>query len=731
MALCEPWAFAPKIPPGATQNKGAFCDWEAEAGTEHLFYTASEGLNAAMRTSKLNPIRNLHGLIADYDCPGACLEMASGALSKQPTENRPNWLSRTFSGGGRLVWLFEEPIPMENVALTKAFLVTAAADLKIKKFLPGLDEPAWKELHKIYEVGTEWTPLNRSPLPTFRIFAMLEKASRKVLWRKEGVSIPLGIVAEEVDKRFPGRWHGEFKEGARGCAFFDPDSTNPTASIVTETGMVCFSKEKTFYRWIDIFGAEFVRKYEEDRIGAAAADTYYDGRQYWSKSEGGIWEASGKDDYVIRLKVLHRIHATKERLETCSEADRVLSFIHENRRVSGAVPRIYGEEDLLHYNGRKFVNCAAVKVIQPAESAQTWGEDFPWIAQFLDTCWSEKLVPCVKEGVAPARAKDIFLAWFQRFYVSARQGDVLKGHALFLVGGVNLGKTLLSLRIVGDAMGGGSEASDFLLSESHFNRELMHVGVWNIDDGSVNADPRVHQKFSDMVKRAVANPNMSYHAKHQDQQRVEWNGRIVTTLNDDASSISMLPTIGCGVEDKIIVLKFSDGERAFPAKPELEKTISGELPYFLRWLIDWETPKEIVGPQRFGIHAFIDQDTREAALNSGGVGDLLELVQLWIRRSGEKFREDGETVWKGTATAWMAEVAQDEMLKPLIMKFNPRQLGRKFTEASKSRSSGISVGESKYKGDGNRYSIFLGPSKVGKSSAVKHKIEATEQAMSL
>jgi hypothetical protein len=58
------------------------------------------------------------------------------------------------------------------------------------------------------------------------------------------------------------------------------------------------------------------------------------------------------------------------------------------------------------------------------------------------------------------------------------------------------------------------------------------------------------------------------------------------------------------MEDKVLVLKFADEKIAFPA--DVERIIANELPFYLRWLVDWKVPDEIVGNARFGIHSYID-----------------------------------------------------------------------------------------------------------------------------
>ena len=55
----------------------------------------------------------------------------------------------------------------------------------------------------------------------------------------------------------------------------------------------------------------------------------------------------------------------------------------------------------------------------------------------------------------------------------------------------------------------------------------------------------------------------------------------------------------------------------------------------------------------------------------------------------------------------MTMLDPDEALRPLVRKYTARSLGRKFTEASKIRDSGIEVVQSTSKGNGNRYRISL------------------------
>ncbi len=1031
-------------------NKDAFGKWRSTPSTEHLVFTASEGVNPGIRCSKQNPLRKLHGLVSDFDAK-ITDAMCAGLLDRAPADLRPAWLSRTMhSGGVRLVWLFQESLPLDVGPLADAFVRVAFRELKAMKLFAGADESAFYDLTKLYDVGRDWQKISEQTIPTATLHYWLTEAARMTRWSElNDINIPIDAVAQQVEDQFPGRWQGEFEVGKRGVVFFNPNSVNPTAAIVTEAGMICFGEAELFHSWAKIFGASFIRKFQQDKIGAAVANVWYDGKAYYRKSSYGVWEPTQKEDFIALLKVNHSVDAGKSRGETASEMDKALVFVQEHRRVSGVVPKVFETQELLYFNGRRFLNCAAVNAMTPADIEQEWGDNFPWLAEFMESAWDKALVPCVDPKRPPMDAKTIFLAWWKRFYCSALAGALLKGQALFLAGGVNRGKgqpysgivqtpsgprqmgdlsvgglvvggdgrpttveeifelgeqnifrvsfsdgaslrvtgehlwaleqvletrpnrqrhvvrdtnwlrnrsrlkkrsnwkykipqarpieycgqeikalpldpyllgtflangssrsgtpdittsdawvirqcsgalpgddqfvrktntsrspsyyitggatktaltelglwscrswekflpkdylfaalparlalfcglmdgdgsaekenrvsfcttspeiksglehliwsfggtvkwrhkaspsfqggtgreaweaniqlpddvapfmlprkasrvsprtrgiprrfvtrvelvgreqarcikvsaedslyvagaacvvthnTLLSSQIIGRSVGGAADASDFLNSNSSFNKELLEVGLWCIDDGVASQDAQAHQKFSEMVKRAVANPFFSYHAKYRDAQRVEWHGRVMTTLNDDASSIRILPNLDASIEDKIIVLRFAEIGRAFPDWRELDDIIARELPFLLRWLCDWTPPVEIMGDKRFGIYSFIHEDLRVKSLHAGGVSDLLELVDLWIKRARpmERFGK----LWRGTASEWLAEINTDDALKPLVNKFTVRQLGRKFVEASRIRGSRIAVVDSK--GNGNFYEINL------------------------
>ncbi len=705
VAPCEPWKFVPNIPEGVSENKQKYVTWRAKPDTEHLVFTASEGLNPGHRCSKDNPIRRLHGLIADYEG-----DLYDEKILERLKDYRPTWESRTFSKGTRLVWMFEEPVAMEQDLLTENFLKIAHRELLLTRLFSGLDEGAFVDLTKLYDVGHSWRHLGDYALSSATVHRWLFDAAKKTKWGKlNEIKVPIPVVAEEVERQFPNRWEGDFEIGARGVAFFDPSSKNPTSSIVTEAGMVCFNQEKGFYSWAEIFGASFIKRFQDDRIGNACRDVWFHERCYYRKING-VWTAVYKDDFVKWLSVEHDMERVAKN-DTASLTTKTEVFIQEHRRVAGVVPRVYDPRDIIEMDGLRYLNNSYVKPVEPVTDRQKWGENFPWIASFIDA----KILPT---------EQPYYFGWQQRYYSTALEGDLQKGHAMFLVGKVKIGKTLFSNKIIGGLMGGFADASAFVTKGSEFNRELLEKGLWVIDDGEVATDATAHRRFSEVVKRVVANPIMQYRAMFRDGQSIKWNGRLVVTLNDDAHSMAMIPDLETSMEEKVMILKFLDTPFKFDPSFILEPRILAELPFFARWILDYEVPEEIVGDARLGVRGHINSDLRENALNAGGVSDFLELIELWNRRMNptEKFG----AAWQGTASGWYAELSTDETLKHLVSKFSVKGLGRKFVEASRIGGSQVSVvsKSSKHKGSGNEYRIELTVNverRTVKTKAIKDK----------
>jgi hypothetical protein len=219
---------------------------------------------------------------------------------------------------------------------------------------------------------------------------------------------------------------------------------------------------------------------------------------------------------------------------------------------------------------------------------------------------------------------------------------------MILLGPAGHGKTLLTNKIIGTAVGGFSDASDYLSGKTSFNRDLCGSAAWVVDDQTAAATYADQRKFVELTKRCVANPRLEYHAKYADAIPLPWSGRVMMSLNLDANSLAALPSLDSSNRDKIIALRINSGHKVkFGSNEFVENTINTELPFFLRWLYDWQPPIEVKDSSRFGVKTYIDSFIEAAAYDNSSRSAIAEMVEFFAKKVRETV---AMTKWRGTLT---------------------------------------------------------------------------------
>jgi len=651
----RPWEYRNGSTPHHA-SKDDFRRWCAMPSTDSLFFSGFEGTHAAMRVGDANPAVFMHAVVADYDSPVAPGEREA-FLRRAAPDYPPNYIGSTFSGNIRLLWLFATRVPVFGAKVTEGFLRKLARELGLKKIFPALDEDAFYSVSQYYHCGEGWELVHPTPLPAHLLHSWLYTVSKKADWSGYGDKIPISRVAEELDARFPGKWSGPFEEGARGVRFWDESANNPTAAIVRSTGMQCFTGPKPFVPWGEIFGRKFVDAYRADTVGAAIEGVWFDGRDYWRKIEG-VWRLFKRQDITLNLRVAHGISDERQRGVAASQMDEVINQIQQAKSVDGAAPFIYQRDAVITFSGKRYLNIARSRLIVPAEGPQPWGLNFPYIAKLLEGFFD------------PAEQLAFFLSWLAYAYRNALAGKPRNGQVPFLAGDVNLGKTLISNVLVGGIMGGHMDASDYLLGESRFNKELFEVGLWTVDDTLPSSDPRKQQLYSAMLKKIPANYSFQYHPKFRDQLMLPWAGRVIITCNADPESIRILPDVEMSLLDKVMLFKVANVERDFT---DAADRIRAELPYFAGFLRDYEIPEQCRGDARFGVKCYHHAELLEEARQSGRTGVFVELLAMF---KASIFSDANREEWTGSATQLQSEMMADETTKHVAAKYTPDQIGR-------------------------------------------------------
>jgi hypothetical protein len=665
---CVPWEFIPT--PFSTSDKNAYKNWRKQPGTEHLFYSGIVGQAPTIRVSENNPPYEIRALIADYDAEIGEAAFDSG-LGQCEKFYVPTLVHRTpLSGGVRLIWALERPLLMPSYDVAKRFLKSAAKHLHAKALLAGYDDAAFENPNLYYDVGHSWQNGGGAPIPWAEACGWLVKVSEKAKW--SGDVIAIETLAAEVQDRFPGRWQGEFVEGARGCRFWDPTADNPTAAIIRPTGMQCFTGIEPFVPWSAIFGRGFVEKVSSRKLGEMLEGVYYDGDNYWIQTPAGKWEAHAEREMSRHLKVFNGLSGDRIEGKTYSEVDEALHLIGQNCRVNGVAPFIFQPPGPIDFMGEKVLNICNVKVLKPADELGEWGENFPWLGKFL------------KDLFDPEDQLNYMLAWLKRFYCSAKEGKLLQGQAVFLAGDTGRGKTFFSNRIVGSLVGGHADASQYLMGKTSFNKDLFHKPFWTVDDALPGDNNQDHKAFSTMIKRVTANNMFEFHAKFRDACQVFWSGRVMVTGNLDADSLRILPDLDTSILDKLLLFKAAPRVCHFPEKHELEDIVRRELPHFASWLVNWTPPENVLDKDpRYGIARYHHPFLKQAAGESGDPATVRELTQKYL----ESHNLD---MFEGTAIDLIAELLSVESTRMMLA----------GSGTNRARWLSIQLGKLEAKGDG-------------------------------
>ncbi len=671
----QPWEFTPHDVPALAKDK--YREWCKAADTDHCFFTAAIGLNSAVRVSDENPAFQLLGLVADYDAPIFPEDWEKIQKSAAP-DYKPAFGSLTPSGHGRLVWLFEEPMAAPHEKLLEAFLKHAIRECRMEKLLPGFEKEALLDVAKTYDVGRDWRKVSEQTLSPATLQHWLFKAAEKIGYAGPAkAEVPIDRVALEVEKKFPSRWKGEFRLGARGVRFWDPTADNHTAAIVGDGGMITFTGQP-FVSWREIFGAKFVEEFQADRIAAATGNSYYDGKHYWQTTQEGEWVYKVKEDLVLDLKVRCGLSSSSFRGEP-SETDRALYFIQSTNRVAKALPYVHQPSGIIRKNQKRCLNISAAQVIKPASEAGAWGERFPFIGEWLSP----------EFFADPGQEQwEHFMSELRHLYATAHAVAMEKGHALFFAGPTNKGKTLLQTVLIGGLLGGSCDVADYMLKQSNFNGSYFNNAVWTIDDSTPGKDPKTRVQFTAMVKKFVANSLFEFTQKFRDSADIDWRGRLLVSLNEDPESLQMLPDAQLSILDKISLFKIGARDFKFPAKADA--VIREELPFFARWLLDWEPPAHTGGDARYGVKEYHHPELLDTARRIGHTSEFQEILAMFRRSYFASLEAGKPRLWKGTATELIGAMMDDESVK-VIMTQARVSTNRVSSELAKISGMGFNV----------------------------------------
>ena len=574
----EPWLFAAteKISAQVRSVKEDRQAWYQNTSTSHNFYSAIEGVNPNVRVSKENPPRFIHGFPADYDIkiPAERIVEAIAAMEVKPT-----WIEISLGGNFRLVWVLQQPIPVEDRDFCTAILQEAHDWLKLD-LLPGLDRKAFEETSRLYCNGCDWKPTGFGPVPVEKSQAFFVECGKRFRFKGgDDELVPLDLVEKAVKEKYSNfNWPSDFTLDSQGPSFWIPESVSPLSAIVKPGGMFTFAMHasKPFYSWSDLLGKEFSAKFQQDSIAQATFDAWWDGKKFWLK-KAGYYVSLDRTELMSYLKVTCRLSA-KATKGGISPLDAAIEHIYRHQSVHGAAPFIHVRPGLHIHEGLRKLNTWMGKPMEPAAGKQKWGPqgNFPMLSAYIGQLFS------TEEQLAHMRA------WQTHFFTGAVNYVPMPGPNTILMGQAGIGKTFLNRHVHGPLAGGFADASNYLVDGSQFNSELIGVPVWCLDDDSPSSSTAAQNRMQSMMKKTAANQQHMCNTKFEKSCMVDWCGRICCTTNLDFVSSRIIGPLDNTSLDKTALFRCNPRPTfVFPPRLEWARTVLVELPFYLRCSLDY------------------------------------------------------------------------------------------------------------------------------------------------
>lgn len=661
----NPWDFVvtENITEQIRQDKDSRQEFYRNVNTQHCFYTALEGVNPNQRVSKDNPPRLLSGFTGDYDIkiPKERVTEAIAAMKIKPA-----YIEESLGRNPRLIWTFERPLMIDDYDFCVFILQRAKKFLRLD-LLPGLDEGAFETPTRLLCNGGKWELTGHGNVPEKDLQAFFVDCGQAFRFNSEAkIDVPLEVVEKALREKFPAMdWPGDFILGSQGPTFWVPNSTSPMSAIVKPDGMFTFSNsaEKPFYSWSDILGPDFLKDYSTDAIARSTTDIWWDEKNFWMRKKG-VYVPLQKDELTnyFEIDCGMPVETSKGKKSMVKIA---LAHIFRENFVHNAAPYVFRPSGLIEYQGKRRLNTYNHRLIEPAGEKSEWGEfgKFPFLSLVLDNL------------LDPPEQLPRLLAWYKYYYNSGLTLNPMPGQMVLLMGGVGVGKTLTNREIFGRGVGGFVDASDFVIKGKEFNWHLFEVPHWCIDDDTISDSASAHAHVQAVFKKLVANKDFVCNQKFRNAGMTEWMGRILCTTNLDFVSTRIVGSLDNGTLDKISMFKCAKFSRTkFPERGALIKIIATELPYFLRWLVEWEPPDFVTRDTRFGFASYQEPSLMEQAHQTSRIAPFKELLieALLIYFTDKR----DVTEWKGTVTQLQRLISMNPLNDCVLRSLKLDQINR-------------------------------------------------------
>ena len=509
-----------------------------------------------------------------------------------------------------------------NAEVTEGFLKALDDLIGISHALPGHDKTSWKDT-QVFEMGTNWRDIAGAvPIPEGTLaLAMMTGGSKAKIEADDAPEIPMDVVAAECALMYPGRIPNPFVSGARCELFWIQDGISRLGGQISENGVICYSDRaaSNFVTWRAVLGNKFVEKFETERVGRLAEMFYFHSGNYFVKTASDRWVRLNKADAIDRAAAAGASKKLRKG-KNVTEVIETLIYAQDHRHVDAAAPILFTQDEVVEYNDYRILNLSQKRVMAPGLSGDP--SLFPTIYKFLLEGLDGE-----QDGI-PAR--EFWIAWHKRLWVTSYLLDPQPGQCLILAGEASAGKTFWGKCILGAMMGGSVSAERFLLQRTDFLKEAANFAIWRCDDALSDGTYATKLKFAGKLKEIAANPTVTFHPKGVDAQEIPFKGRVIATCNTDAESLRILPNFDATFKDKVMVFRICPNytPNFLATNAQNEQRALEEIPAFLKFLQDYEVHPGVVDKvnSRYGVKAFHHSELMAAASSEQWESTIAEVI---------------------------------------------------------------------------------------------------------
>lgn len=351
-----------------------------------------------------------------------------------------------------------------------------------------------------------------------------------------------------------------------------------------------------------------VTENEQNPVGV-----FYDGRtgKYYRKSEDG--------DFIVQNSQAVRRFLKSKGYSTKPPKN---SDISQNEEIMEAIERRFSVDHVGAIAGKQagFLLAGNTRILVTKSPALLTPRKGEW-----------KNLKTLLETLLQGEQSEWFLGWMAWTVKALYDYKFRPGQAVVIAGPRSCGKTLLAQLITVLLGGRSANPSAFLSGETDFNGELAEAELLLIDDEANDSAPKTKKRLGAKLRGLVANRTQRIHPKGRAALTLTPFWRTIILLNDDPSSLSVLPQMEESLSDKISLLGASvatlpGDSSSHDFEEVLWKYLTDELPAFLFYLLNEHEVRDAWTDRRFGVTSYHEESVLEL-LEQPPEMELLNLIR--------------------------------------------------------------------------------------------------------